>query len=344
MSEQLPVGRGFTPEELAERFVVVEATPYENPSLGFRTMVLKDWKHDVVTAETPDLNAVHLKPLGVFFGQPEGGSAPYIQVQAILLRKSITAANWLRWIALSTDRHLLQLVELSPVFADTLVEFAVDGVPFKGRAAARIDRNRVFYVFAFGPAAVYRDYAETFGVAVSSFKLLDVDPSANIESLQPMNGPGSLRFAYPASWRPLVKDQVPPGRQAVDLYNFDDEDNLNGLIRLKSLEKGRGDDSDTLLRTLKEEFSEAGLSLGTQLHVASMPIEESGVDRFINGRYLFFAASIRETGLAQELWASLFEDESFYYGVALLTPAKENQFYVWAINSRAYQLILGSLS
>jgi hypothetical protein len=46
---------------------------------------------------------------------------------------------------------------------------------------------------------------------------------------------------------------------------------------------------------------------------------------------------------SQELWLSRFEENSHHVTVALLTPARREQFYTWAVNKRAYGIVLESL-
>ncbi len=337
---QLPLGQRFTPKELDELFTVVDDQPYGNPAFAYQLMIPNSWQADRIEAEHPHLDTLALKPLAIFFGEPQAGSPPYVQLQAVRLVKEITAANWLRHFAITTERTLEALNELSPKFADSLVRFQIAHLPFKGRAAARIDGDRLFLLFAFASEPAYDALAETFGVAVTSWQLVHPSNATSIEPLVETTGPARLRFHYPQSWRTLVPEQLPTGKEVVDLYNFDDDQHLNGLIRIKAVSKELGGGLNGLHRSLLEEFQEANLTIQNLYYQAELPIANP---RFSRGQYVIYEAVIEESGIAQELWISVFEDAAHYFAVALLTPDKGHIFYVWAINQRAYQLILASL-
>ena len=337
----LPIGKRFSPTELGELFVAVEDAPYGNESLAYRVMIPKGWNADSLQAETAELNTVQLKPLGIFSGFPMAGSRAYIQIQAVRLPKCISAINWLRYYAQLTNRTIEEAVVLSPVFADTLVNFSIDGHRFKGRAAARIDRNRLFLILAFSSIDAYDDLMDFFGIAVSSFALLSGDPQATIEQYVSFSGPAALVFSYPKSWVLAEAVRTPPGKQAVDLRNLDDDKVLNGLIRLKSVSKTLEKvDSESVIHDIKDEFKDAGLVIGNKINSADVPIEGG---TYYGGHNEAFAGTFQGQSAGQELWVTIFEDANFYYAAVLLTPDKESAFLPWAINFRAYEIILESL-
>lgn len=337
---QLPIGKSFTPEQLGELFVAVEDEPYGNPLLGYRIMIPQGWTADTLQAESAELNASQLKPLGVFFRDPNDGTHAYIQIQAIHLPKTISAANWLRHFSITTEKKIQVINEISPSFVDSLLSFEIEDTRFLGRTACRIDKNRLFLLLMFAVEEAYEPLAEFFGVGVASFKLLNQDPEATIEPYASLQGPANLKFNYPNSWQSLVNEDPPLGKEVVDLYNFDDEKNLNGLIRIKSVSKKISGNVDELVHSLLAEFQASNLMINGLRHQAEVPIQTT---HFFNGQYAIYDAHIADSDSPQELWLTTFEDTSHYYGVVLLTPVKEHIFYVWAINQRTYQIILSSL-
>ena len=42
----------------------------------------------------------------------------------------------------------------------------------------------------------------------------------------------------------------------------------------------------------------------------------------------------------QELWLSRFEEDNYQIAIALLTPARQEQFYTWTVNNRSYGIVL----
>ncbi len=337
MSEtSLPIGKSITREELRRLFLKIEDKPYGNAGLAYSMLVPKNWNYDQLKAETAQLNTVQLKPLVIFEKEKA-----FIQLHAVKLVREIRASHWLRHYAAVTERKIVELKELSERFADSLLEFEIKGHTFSGRAAALIDGDRVFLLLCFAEQSAYPHLAEVFGLAVSSFKLKNPSSRPSIEPRAKYDLAGIVKFAYPASWTTRAPEQAPVGKQAVDLYHFDDDQVFQGLIRVKTVSRQAIAKTDELIEHTIEEFSESNLVLHDMLHTGPIPSEN---DHFSNGRVFIFNAHVQDNEEnRQELWITIFEDANHYFVLSLLTPSRRDTFYVWAFNKRAYDIILGNI-
>lgn len=336
----LPRGQSLSPAELQEQFVLVEDIPFGNSQLAYRILIRRDWGFDRIIAESVDLGTTHLKPLAIFAGAPHNGVSPYLQIQALTLVREISAAHWLRHFAEITNRQIIVFAERSDQFADSVMSFQVEERVFRGRATALIDGNRLFLLFAFASEEEYTTLAEAFGVSVASFKLRNPSPQRSIELRQQFQIENVLHGQYPRSWRSRTPENTPPGKAVLDLYNFDDDGVLNGMMRIKVAEKSLADMSIAITQ-VQQEFIEGNLRLRDRIHSGPLTFPEG---RFKNGRIEIFGATLdNPEALSQELWISVGEADQRWVSVTLLTPNRQERFYAWAINKKAYEIILQSL-
>lgn len=337
----LPIGQEIPVQTRKDLFFKVENTPFGNKSLAFSILVPKTWGIDSsLKVASAELSPASLKPLAILRGMAGDSAMAYLQIQAMKLTREITAADWLASHALSSQRSILKNQELSPLFADAQLEFVIEETPFTMRAVARVDGDRLFFVSAFCPSSVYASLEQTFGLMVASFDLTYPTTVTNIEPRLPLRVGGKIRLQHPSSWRPRMHENLPKGRYAVDLYQIDDADSLQGLIRIKLAEKGEISSIPLMLQRAKAELTEAGVELLGELHNAPV---ESPYELFKSGQLLIFEASIEGSPSPQEAWIYLFETVSHFTALSLLTPAREHDHYVWAINRRAFELILNSI-
>jgi hypothetical protein len=337
-----PIGQNFSEKELKERFHLIKDMPYNNPELAYKILIPKGWESESIQAESKDLNPNTLKPLGIFKGPEDGGANPFVQIQAVQLLREITAANWLRHYAIATERELLAIKPISDRFADSVMEFSIQGHPFTARVTASIDGDRLFFLFNLALASTYPKYEEIFGVPVVSFNLQKMSGKPSIENRLSYNLNDIIRFTYPESWKyRAVTEKHPKGREAADLFSFDPDGNLCGRMRVKTVDKGFSSGVEEQIEDTLSEYGDGNVIVDDLLESVEVEI---GSDRFDTGVVKAFSGHIEGNEIRQEVWVAVIEDPKYYMVVSLLTPFREQGFYLWAINRRAYDIVLETLA
>ena len=70
----------------------------------------------------------------------------------------------------------------------------------------------------------------------------------------------------------------------------------------------------------------------------------------INDRFKFFKTEIfkatdtKESKIDYEIWLTSLSVDNYYYFISLLTPSRDDDFFVWSRNTEAYKLILKLLT
>lgn len=337
----LPTVAEFSREALSARFLLVEESrPYGNEALGYSLLVEKTWTLDPVKSASPDLDAEALKPLGLFRGPQMARANPYVVIQAIRLEKEITAADWLTHVSRTTGWDLEEVTPDGPDFCDALVEVSIEGKELWGRAFARIDGDRAFLVLAVGPSEVFEKMAPTYGVAVSSFRLLRPGPRRTIEDRASHVVGDEVRFSFPVSWQSRETRKPELRKSAVDLYNFVGEE-LHGLVRVKVARTSAGATLEGELDLAQEEMAESNVVVGG-LRAQSSPA--LGRPRFREAVLRIHDAEIAGNPGPMELWTCGIDARPHVVTVTLLAPGRESEFVSWAIGRRAFEIALETLA
>ncbi|MBF0235747.1 MAG: hypothetical protein HQK65_22330 [Desulfamplus sp.] len=336
----LPIGDKFSEEEKIQLFFLMKDAPYNNLELAYKILVPKTFIAQEVRAETDQLNPYTLKPLGIFKGPEENNSTPVIQIQAVQLVKEITAANWLRHYSIMLKRNIISIKPISNTFADCLMEFTIEGQRFTGRATASIDGDRLFFLLNLVQEEAYPKFADLFGVSVVSFNLQQNASKPTIEKHIPFNLNNITQFNYPESWKYTLLTEAPEGKSGVDFFNFDPDGNICGKIRVKSVEKSVSSVVDDQFNDTFEEYKASNVVTDQLLEGINVEMQSSRFDYAVVNAY---RGHIEGNEINQEIWIAVIDDPKYFIIVTLLTPFREQMFYWWAVNRRAFDIVLGSL-
>lgn len=337
----LPIGEAISPPQRKEQFFLVQDTPFGNRELAYRICVPKHFGVEGgLRVSSPELETSSLKPLAIFRGETVQGSYAWIMLYAIRLTRELTAAHWLRNYAFQAEREVETLTELSPLFADALMTFELEKVPHTQRCIAKIDGDKLFFVQTFVPSEDYSDEAERLGLVVASFDLQYASGVSYIEPRAFAHIGGRMRIHHPSSWRPRPIEGLPEGKAALDLYQVDDAGTLTGLMRIKLAEKRIAPSMSVMLQGAFEELADAGIL--PQEELTNQRIENE-VELYKSGQLIVYSAELREGNVPQEIWIYIFETASQFNALWLITPARQSNFYAWAVNKRALELVIGSI-
>jgi len=333
MTDTLPTGRAFSPQEISRLFIWYDAVPYENPELALSLLVPQGWRADAATAESPSLSTTIMKPL-VLLAQPD--NAAYLQVQAVRLDHDISAEHWVRYYMIQAGYKPRAMRELSPVFADSLCNFSISDVEFTGRLAVRIVDDRLFMIFGFAPVERFPALSESFGVSVASFKPIQPRSRPGVEPWIRLSA-GTVEFSCPPGWT-AIPAKAPKGIAGIDL-TLTVADALTGWMRVKTVSRELPTDMELQVQTTLDGLARDGLQVSRLMANTGVGLEGTA----FTGGFLQVYESHTSADLPQELWLAILEDKERYVVVFLVTPDRVDNFPVWARNRRAFGIILESL-
>jgi hypothetical protein len=295
----LPTGENIPEKVLKTLFKKRENEPPQSPTLAHSIMLPLSWQ----------------KINDLWVPKPNNGIYPSIQIHATKLTQEISAHNWLRYYVAESKEQILNLQTPSVLFADSLVKFQTPEQVIIKRIAAVIHGSWMILLLGFAQEYDYLALAETFGKAVSSFRLLKPALSPSIEPQTHYQLAEMIEFDCPASWQSKLVSET-----NIELYH-DDAQLKVALSSKQNLEK--------IIETTLDDFPQ--MTILELLH--STPLR--------NFHLLIYQGNFKDQ--TYELWISCFEYYQHYTVASLLTISRDSDFYQWAVNKRAYGILLESL-
>lgn len=341
MSEEpLPIGRNFSAADLEQGFQKLEISVPDQPFLAHRYLAPKDCPLDRDLLAQPIVLSTST-PAAVSVCRNEG-EAVYLQVQAVTPPREIAAAHWLQAWAGATGRTIHLINAISPLFADSLVTFEIEGHAFMGRAAVRGHGDVLFLLFAFCPAGEYPKWADKLGLFISSFRPTGPMQHPAIEPRQKC-ACGPVKFELPASWR--VKPSTDrDGGARLDALNLDDEESLNGWLQARYFPKAEATTRIDVIEATQATWREAGFQVGELLEGA----DQEAPKELAKSAHLkvYSLKPPNPNSPEHEGWVLVLALEKGHLAVALLTPSQHaaELFYVWAFNRRAFGIATEAIS
>lgn len=336
-----PLGQTIAQDELASRFVKQEDQPYGNLDLAYSIVLPNDWLQLGLEAQDAQLHADKPKLLANVLSPTDRDANGMIQVWCQGLIKEISAADWLKYYLTTTGREVGALQVVSPYFADAIAHWELDKVAYTMRIAACVAGNRLFLIQGMAPDDLYAEYAELFGLAVSSFKVTRKLENPHVELWQTHTLDDRIVCNAPISW-PERTPEAPEGLSAVDLFNLSGEGEPLGVLKIMTLRKKltEGKSGIDLPALLVMEFTKIGIEVETIASDEPLPVSEP----FGNGSFKILTARVpKGDNRLRNLLIASFDVPSHHVLVGLMTCAPKEGFYEYAVNRRAFDIVLETM-
>lgn len=158
-----------------------------------------------------------------------------------------------------------------------------------------------------------------------------------------------LRADVPDDWFSVPVEGMPPGMVGCQMMRTDETEALVGILRLSSGETGElapGAESRNRQLAIELAVLEAmGIEPGDPLWSRDqVPLGGLGSAEFSNAQAVGLAATVRESGLPQEIHILVFHAPSTQYTLLLITPTKAAEPRVYSRNLRDFGILLQGLT
>jgi len=337
--EHLTLGESIPTQSLKKDYVKVEDKPFGQVGLAYSMVVPNSWIQLKLSAKDGRLLVEQPKLLSTFLGPKDDNGNPMLQVWCQGLVREIAAADWLKDFLIKTGSAILSLEAHSPYLADALIGRQEGPVTLKIRISAHLSGNRLFLIQGIAPEDLFEKYADIFGLAVSSFKPAAVGDNPHVELWQTHRLDKVITFNAPFSWlerRPVC----PPGLDLVDLYNLNSRGepiaNLKVMSVRRKMTKGKkGLDLPSLLIA---EFTKAGAVVTEIAEDESFAVSKplaNGISKVCK----VMVPEAKDKRLQNLLIVSV-DAPTHHVLTGLLTCAPNEGFYEYAVNRRAFDIVL----
>jgi hypothetical protein len=324
--------------EIEAAYRTFDDTRFPNPELHFSVTVPSSWR--VIDVKDP----VSTSKLNLIALYKSVGEEPLAELEISFARfhHEISPNHWLEILLSSLNEQIIERKEHvteGGICPDYLTSRETEEGPVISRWLALKDWAQegganMILLQATTLAANYENLAESFLLAISSFKLLNPSTWPLAERLTTFTRrvPGDFLLAYPESW--LIHEDPD---NAADHLQFTLikklSDDITGKIFIAAVAKHKLQSPLEVITSFTAKYKQM-----------DMPVEIGQITEapLFGGMLKVWAATVVITPpvgnpVSNSVLIGSRPDAWFY--IELTTPSKEDNFMLWAINQRALEII-----
>lgn len=334
-------------EEFIEKTKVIEEVPFGDEALAYKIRLPKDWsKLDDSASSNFTLGSKVLGEITRFYSPVRLGLRSYFSLEVVELSFKSSAEQWLYSYLLSNGFAVQGIKVHSADRVEALYVNVVNGETYVSRIVAQINGKRVLLANFVIPVAYWESDQKFQAQAISSFEIMN-KVEEDIEELTQYHFLDVAEFKYPRSWELEAGPLRTIDSMTLKLYNIASEKvvkrqryrTLNGQIEIRATSyytsDGLEQESDSYMSSLTDlGFSVTGL-------IEEQPEGYKFHEDVEDFDFKIYKAHDPENSMIEhELWLAVLEAGEYYYTFALLTPSREDDYFVWVRNTETFRLVL----
>lgn len=342
---EMPKYKDIPEEEFKEQTYLHSDTPFGDKSMAYEIRLPNGWAEpeDRILSNY-NLSSRLLGQIALFYSPPRLESVrSKFQIQALRLEYEITAEQWMLQHVLENGLTLEGLETYNEDKVGSLHVYLDEGETFVVRSIAQINGKRMIFVQYIVPASQWNKEAPIIQKSLETFKLVNPDNSM-IEDMDAHLILDLAKFMYPASW---VLDTQPVRNierihVAINNYNKRQKKFLDGQIRADLVSAHIADDLEEQLDIIKQDFRRRGLVVGELMYtIEDYEFTEDVQFGFVD---VYEATDTSNNSIGYEVWVGVLALNGYYGFVSLMSPSRDSEFFTWARNVSAFEIVARSLS
>jgi hypothetical protein len=328
-------------EEFNERTRLEEVIPYDDEFLAFKVRLPKEWSENL--AELSEQSKPDAKPtqniLGTvarYFSPPNQHLRSFFELEVSELTYEIGARNWFINYVISKGLSLEQVGAEGDRAVEAIYVEVKGDITYIVRVKAIINGPRMVMAHYYLPMELYQEERVLQAQVIKSFELTNRH-EVGVEELDIYGFLDQSFFEYPVSWKlsaPYVKSI---DRMRAMLHHSTRIGKLDGQINIYLANRMTDTTRSNEIKLYKEKLEIENYELGGFLEQPKFSFHP---DMHFGITQVYAMEPKVQNMINYELWVSLMEGEEYIYVVSLLTPARTEEFYTWARNIEAYELVL----
>lgn len=320
-----------------------EEVPMGDTLLSYKIRLPENWTRG--ESYSPDKlpeKSVSIDILGSiarFDGPPEVNARSYFTLEALQLDYEITAESWFTNFILTNGYTIQGMNKISDRELDALYIYVENGISYMVRLAARINGPRIIVAKYYVPQFLYPKEKIMQEQAMQSFKLLNTDVK-QIETRRRYDFLDQSHFDYPISWDVVNREIRTVERMRAEIYTMSESEELNGRIRVLVVSRLLDTTLSSEVERFMGSFSVKNYELGGL--IKSYDFDFHPDMEFAKTEAYKLDPAV-PTMMKYEFWASLLQNDDYYYIVTMLTPARDAEYFLWTKNVEAFRVVISSL-
>ena len=332
-------------EETFQKYTVeMHEVPFNETTLSYRLRLPETWEKRTQHMEQGvQLHKRLMSHITTFIAPPLADVRPSMTIQAKNLEHEIDAGHWLRHYLLLNGFTLSGDVESKDMRNATAhFVYVSDQTAYTGYARAIFHGNMVTLARLDVPQRFMKHYSVLQKHAVDKLTLV-FPQSGTIEEWRRDNLGGELlELQYPSSWeRTRTRYNEDGIKISFELHNKADENKVFGLMHFTAVKRSKDTDLPTEMEILKKNLEDYYGMYVKEVKSSQPSYGPLEFDYIREEHYIVGFDSDR--GITdQEMKLLVMADTKWYTIFYMMSPLEANDFYNWARNMRAYEIVKDS--
>jgi hypothetical protein len=325
-------------------------TPYDDKALSYQIRMPKDWhkQRDVGRTDAEIGNKI-MGELVRFYGPPRGDVRSYLTIQAQDLEYQLTAEQWLIQYLLANSYTLQGIRALDDRQVEALYVYVYKDTTFAVRVLAHLNGKRVVMAQYYLPTEEWDAEKQQQAQVITSFKLNN-DIRQDIESMEKYHFLDIAELSYPRSWKLKADPLKTIDRLNMQLLSVAAEEVvkrrkfklLNGRVEVSLMSYYGIDSIADEVETFREQIKSQGLVVDGLIETVSDFKAHQDFD--VRPVEVYKIIDTENNIIKYELWFRVMEAGDYYYFVSLLTPSRDEDYFLWSRNTQTFRLIIKSIT
>lgn len=289
--------------------------------------------------------ALSARILGVvtkYYGPTRIDYVDFFQIEAMNLDYELSVRNWFLNYVFTRGFTLQGMERTGEDSLEAQYVTLVGDTAYVFRVRAQANGPRVVLVTYAVPEQYWEKERAMQERVVNSFKFVSPEKTLN-EHTRTYAFLDLLRFDYPASgWRLIAPNIYSAEGMDAKLVSTQDKKTVSGEIDMRIISTELDTSLAEEVGYLKEDIQERGLTIGNLIEVLDKDYKFG--DHILYNRVEIYEAKDASRKIQDhEMWLAVLVEDRYYYIVTMLTPSRNSDFYTWAKNNEAFQVVIESL-
>jgi len=331
-------------ESFQKYTIEIHEVPYDETTLSYRLRLPETWsKMTQHMEQNLQLQKRLMSHITTFVAPPLATVKPSMTIQAKNLEHEIDAAHWLRHYLLVNGFTLTEDVQSKDLRNATAhFVYVRDETAYTGYARAIFHGNMVTLARLDVPQRFQSYYGVLQKMAVDGLTLVFPQSGAIEEWRRDNLGGELLELQYPASWtRKRARYNEDGIKTSFELHNEAAEEKVYGLMHFTAVRRSKDTDMKTEIDVLKKSLDELYGMYIKEVKYSKPSYGPLEFDYIREEEYL--VGFDPERRISDQIMKFLvMGDSKWYVFIYMLSPLEDSDFYNWARNIRAYDIVKDS--
>lgn len=333
----------YMPEaEFLDKTKKTDETPFGDLYLEYKMRLPRDWTRTVDPPKaTPDATMKRMSDrvlgvIGEYISPPTFESRSYISIEALELDHEINARNWFVNFILSEGYAPTAMTEVSEQEVQAIYVDVQGDTSFIVRLKAIVNGPRVVLFRYYMPQENVATERVMQAQVVKSFRLVNPE-TATIESRKTFAFLDQSFFDYPASWTAESPRLRSIDRMRAQLYTGVRRNAPDGQVTIHTISRLLDTTLADEVKAYRQKLKIPGFTLGQMIEKIQYSNTDPSMEFSATEVYRLEPEDTKMRGY--ELAISVMKGSEYFYIMTLITHAREEDFYQWARNMRAFRIM-----